>query len=538
MLDRLIVNATLYPPGGSGDLPVIGAATLGIHRDRLVAVGGSEVRALASPRTQIDDVQGAVVLPGLIDAHIHWEATALSLREVDLFDVPSRDEAVRRVGAALPNVRAGGWLLGRGWAQAAWEGGAFPTAADLDAVTGATPTVLRARSGHGIWVNSAVLKLAGITASTPDPQGGQIQRGADGEATGILFEEAIKLVEPHNPRLTAAELASAMEQAQVLAWRAGLTGLHDFDQPSAFEAMQLLLERGRLGLRIVKQINDPFIHHAHGLRLRSGFGNDWLRIGGLKIFADGALGTRTAWMIAPYEGEPENTGIVVTDPETMVELVSEASKQGIASTIHAIGDKAIHEVLNVFEQVRREEHERGVHPSERHHRIEHVQVIHPDDVHRLAALDIIASMQPIHATADYLMADRYWGVRSAWSYNPRAQIDAGARVAFGSDSPVEPFEPFKGIHAAVTRRRADGSPGADGWYPDARLSVAEAIDGYTSGAAYAGGMDDRQGRLAPGYLADLIVVDRDPFTCPPDDLLKVQVLGTMVGGVWQHYMLR
>jgi hypothetical protein len=542
MLDRLIINATLHTLDEA--LDEAQAATrptpsvIAIHRDRIVAVGGDEVRALASTRTQIDDLDGATMLPGLIDAHIHWEGTALSLREVDLFEVPTLAEAVRRVAAAVPSVRQEGWLLGRGWAQAIWPGGDFPTAADLDAVTGGIPAMLRARSGHAVWVNSAALRVAGLSEGTPDPKGGLIQRDAHGKPTGILFEEAISLVARHLPIPTGAEIASAMEAAQVLAWRSGLTGIHDYDGPSAFEAMQLLLERGRLGVRVVKNINDPFIHHAHGLRLRSGFGNDWLRIGGLKIFADGALGTRTAWMIAPYEGEPGNVGVVVTDPEEMAALVSEASQQGMAATIHAIGDKAVHEVLNVYAAVRREERERGIHPSERRHRIEHVQVIHPEDVRRLAELDLIASMQPIHATSDYPMADKYWGGRNRYAYNPRVQLDSGARVAFGSDSPVEVFDPFKGIHAAVTRQRPDGSPGPEGWYPDARLTVDEAIRGYTLGAAYAGGMEDRQGRIAPGYLADLIALDRDPYTCPPDDLLKVSVVGTMVGGVWQHYALR
>ncbi|MBX3084537.1 MAG: amidohydrolase [Anaerolineae bacterium] len=534
MINRLIVNAKIY----TLDAEQPAASALAISRDRIVAVGGDELRTLATKQTQIDDLQGATVIPGLIDAHIHWEWTSRSLRDVDLFAVPSKQEAVERVGKAAANVKQGGWLLGRGWAQAMWEGGAFPTAADLDAVTGNIPTFLNARSGHGAWVNSAALKLAGITDSTPDPKGGLIQRDEHGKATGILLEDAIGLVSKLVPDPTAAELADMMEDAQKLAWQAGLTGLHDFDNPSAFEAMQILHEQGRLGLRIVKNINAPFIQHAYGLRLRSGFGDDWLRIGALKIFADGALGTRTALMIAPYEGEPENYGVVVTDPEEMIGLVSEASRRGLASTIHAIGDKAVHEVLNVFETVRDEEAARGVHPSERRHRIEHVQLIHPDDVGRLAALDIIASMQPIHATADYQMADQYWGTRSAFGYNPRLQIGAGAQVAFGSDSPVEPFDPIKGIHAAVTRRREDGTPRAEGWYPEAKITMEETLRGYTQGAAYAGGMEDRQGRIAVGYFADVVALDRDLVTGAPDDILKTKVIGTMVGGVWNHYTLK
>ncbi len=270
------------------------------------------------------------------------------------------------------------------------------------------------------------------------------------------------------------------------------------------------------------------------LGLRWGFGDDWIRIGGLKIFSDGALGPRTAYMIDPYEGEPDNFGISTIDKEEMAELVSRASEAGLPSTIHAIGDRAVHEVLDVYQAVRAEEAERGVLPSQRRHRIEHVQIIHPDDAPRLAKMGVIASMQPIHATSDMDMADRYWGrERSKWAYNPRLQLDYGAVVAFGSDSPVDTFDPLKGIHAAVTRQRADGSPGDDGWYPDARLTVDEALRGFTVGPAYASGREDRLGILAPGYLADLVVLDADLYAIHPSEILDVKVMGTMVGGIWR-----
>jgi predicted amidohydrolase YtcJ len=217
--------------------------------------------------------------------------------------------------------------------------------------------------------------------------------------------------------------------------------------------------------------------------------------------------------------------------------VRAASLAGLPSTIHAIGDRAVHDVLDVYDIVRREEARAGISLRDRRHRIEHVQVIHPNDVPRLAALGIVASMQPIHATSDYPMADRYWGKRSRTSYNPRLQISAGARVALGSDSPVEPFDPLKGIHAAVTRRRADGSPSPDGWYPEARLMIHETLLGYTQGPAYAAGMENLLGRLVPGFMADLIALDRDLYTIPGDDLLKVKVLATMTGGQWRFSTL-
>lgn len=530
MLDRLIINANIY----TFDEAQPRASALAIQRDQIVAVGDDSLRALASRQTQIDDLQGATVICGLTDAHIHWELTSRALREIDLFDLPSKAEAVARVAEAARQAEAGAWLIGRGWSQSQWEGGAFPTAADLDAVTPHHPVFLRARSEHAAWVNSAALREAGITANTPDPADGVILRDESGAPTGILLEGAMSLVRKCLPVPNAAEIAAMMREAQRLAWRCGLTGIHDYDQPRAFEAFQLLYERGELGLRVVKNINDPFIEAAIRLGLRWGFGNHWLRLGGLKIFADGALGARTALMFEPYEGEPENCGVVVTDRDAMLALVTMASRAGFPSTIHAIGDRAVHEVLNVYEQVRADERARGLQPSDRRHRIEHVQLIQPEDVPRLAQLDVIASMQPIHATADYPMADKYWGARSRYAYNARLQIDHGARVAFGSDSPVEPFEPLKGIHAAVTRCRPDGSPSREGWYPEARLTVEEAVRGYTQGAAYSAGMESRLGKLAAGYLADLTALDRDIFEIDPHDLLKVRVVGTMTGGVWRY----
>ena len=298
--------------------------------------------------------------------------------------------------------------------------------------------------------------------------------------------------------------------------------------------MQILRERGELALRVTKQINHEWIEAALDSGLRSGFGDDWLRLGAQKIFADGALGPRTALMLAPYEGEPANLGVAIVEREEMQALVSRASEAGVATSIHAIGDRAVHDVLDVFELARKEEAARGQAPETLRHRIEHVQLIHPADVSRLAALNVVASMQPIHATSDYPAADSAWGERVRWSYNLRAQLDAGARIALGTDSPVESFEPLKSFYAAITRRRPDGSPGPQGWLPDLRITAAETLQGYTLGSAWAAGMDDRLGRLAPGYLADLVLLDRDLLCCDPEELPGAQVLATMVGGIWRY----
>jgi predicted amidohydrolase YtcJ len=528
-MDLILYNANIHTQYAKQPK----ATALAIRDGRIRHVGGDDIRALGGSMTEMRDMAGQTILPGLCDAHIHMMWSALSLLEINVADLPSKSEAVTRVGQAVAKTPPDGWLIGRGWAQDLWTERAFPTAADLDAVSGGRPAYLRARSAHAAWVNSAALAIAGITDSTPDPQGGQIQRDEQGKATGILFEAAMGLVADIIPVPSAAQTAQMLTQLQNVMWAAGLTAAHDYDGPSAFYALQLLHDSGVLGLRVVKNINDPYIDHAIKLGMRWGFGDDWLRTGGLKIFADGALGSLTAAMIDPYEGTTDKRGIVVTSKQTMRDLVLRATEVGFPSTIHAIGDQAVRDVLDVYAAARELESRLRIPRSARRHRIEHVQIIHPHDADRLASLGIIASMQPIHATSDYPTADRHWGARCALAYNARHQIDKGVVVAFGSDSPVEPLNPFKGIHAAVTRRRGDGSPGPEGWYPAQRLTVAEALRGYTIGPAYAAGMEDRLGQLAPGYHADLIVVDRDPFTIDPHDLLHVQVRANMSGGQWR-----
>jgi hypothetical protein len=255
-----------------------------------------------------------------------------------------------------------------------------------------------------------------------------------------------------------------------------------------------------------------------------------LRIGSVKAFMDGALGPRTAAMLQPYENEPENRGILNMDGEALFELGKQAADVGLSMTVHAIGDRANHEVLNAYEHLRG--YERARHYPALRHRIEHVQVIHPDDAARLARLNVIASMQPIHATSDMLAADRYWGQRARHAYAWRTQINHGAVLAFGSDAPVESPNPFLGLHAAITRRRADGTPNPAGWYPEERLTLRAALAGFTSGAAFAAGMENKLGKLAAGYLADLIVLEKDPFACDPEEFLTFASSATLVGGEW------
>ena len=315
----------------------------------------------------------------------------------------------------------------------------------------------------------------------------------------------------------------------------GLTGVHDFDRRTCFAALQELHAEGKLKLRVTKSIPIETLQEAVELGLRTGFGDDFLRIGSVKAFADGALGPRTAAMLQPYEGEPENRGLLMLDAEELVEKGRKAVENGLSLAVHAIGDFANHEVLHAYEQLRIHEsrNSSGLRPNLRH-RIEHVQIIHPDDLPRLAELNLVASMQPIHATSDYPTADRYWGARSKTAYAWNSLLEVGTRMAFGSDAPVDSPNPFWGLHAAVTRRRADGSPGPAGWYPEQKISLINAIQGFTSGAAYAAGMENRLGKLVPGYHADLLVLDQDLINIDLGSIRELQPVATMVAGEWVY----
>ncbi|RPJ22769.1 MAG: amidohydrolase [Chloroflexi bacterium] len=502
-----------------------------IDRERILAVGEANNLLPQYPNAEKQNMNGRVILPGLTDAHLHLKNYALSLQKVDC-ETDTKEECLRRIQERVKSVKSGEWILGHGWNQNVWNN--WPTAYELDAIAPNHPVYLTAKSLHASWVNTAALKLANITPQTPNPQNGQIQRDGKGNATGILLETALDLVGNIIPEPGINEIADAMEKAQSILWKLGLTGIHDFDRRDSFLALQQLHAQGKLKLRVLKNLPVELLDQAYELGLRAGFGDDWLRIGSVKAFMDGALGPHTAAMFQPYIGEDENRGILNMDGEELFEYGRKAAQVGLALTVHAIGDRANHEVLNAYEQLRNYEKENHL-PALRH-RIEHVQILHPDDAARLGRMNIIASMQPTHATSDMLMADAFWGERSKLAYAWRAQLENGARLALGSDAPVESPNPFLGLHAAVTRRRADGSPSAEGWYPEQKLTMAEAWEGFTLGPAYAANMENRLGRLAPNYLADLIVLDasQDPFTCSADDLLKIQSSATMVGGEWVY----
>jgi predicted amidohydrolase YtcJ len=468
---------------------------------------------------------GDVILPGLCDAHIHLLHYALGMRKIDC-EVPTKEACLQRVRAAAANLPPSAWILGHGWNQNDWPGG-FGNAAELDAVAPDHPVYLTAKSLHSAWVNTSALQIAGITADTPDPRDGIIQRDEGGKPTGILLEAAANLVNDVIPEPTPDDHYQAILQAQEALLAMGLTAVHDFDGQACFSALQRLHREGALQIRVLKSIPHKSLAAAIDLGLQTGFGDDVLRIGAVKMFSDGALGPHTAAMFEPYENTSRDRGLLIMDAEEIYQEGLPAVSHGLSLAIHAIGDRANHEVLNGLESLRT--HQPGL-----RHRIEHVQLLHPQDATRLADLGIIASMQPIHATSDMNMAEAHWGKRAVNAYALKGQVSAGTTLALGSDAPVESPNPFWGIHAAVTRQRANGSPGPEGWYPEQRLTLSQALQGFTTGAAFAAGMEDRLGKIMPGYLADLLVLKKDPCECPPAELCSLLPAATMSGGQWVY----
>ncbi len=478
------------------------------------------------------DLKGATVIPGLTDAHLHFEYYSMMLQNINA-ELPSAEDVVAEVKKKADSLPEGKWITGFGWNHNEW-GGEFPTASMLDKVAPRHPVSLQAKSGHAIWVNSLAMRTVGITDSTPDPRGGQIVRDAAGKATGVILEEAMWMVDRNIPAPTTDELAAAIEIGMLTANKHGLTGIHDLDQPSVFKAFQKLQKEGKLTLRVNKGIPLDYLEAVIAAGIQTGFGDDMLHLGPVKMFADGALGPKTAWMLAGYDSAPDDTGIATTDTEVLCESVLKANANGLAVAIHAIGDRANREILDIYTEVKKQLPNTGL-----RNRIEHVQLLAPEDLGRLADLGVIASMQPVHATSDMHIADKHWGSRVAGAYALKTQIEKGAVLALGSDCPVETLDPLVGIHAAVTRRRADGTPGPEGWRPEQRLTVEEAVKGYTQGPAYAAGMEDRLGTIKEGYLADMTILDKDIFTIDPMDILKTEVLGTVVDGkfVWRSEMI-
>lgn len=495
---------------------------------RIVAWGDRATLRQTFAALREEDLGGGVVLPGLTDAHLHLEHYALALQKVDCA-TPTKAACLERVAERVRQTPPGVWVLGHGWNQNAWPEG-FPTVDDLDAVAPEHPVYLTAQSLHAAWVNSAALRRAGITEHTPDPPDGRIGRDAQGRPNGLLFEGAMRLVAQHIPEPDDEAVAEAIAAALPRLWALGLTGVHDFDRLRCYRALQHLHAQGRLRLRVLKNLPVEHLDDYIAQGLRSGQGDDWLRLGGLKAFADGALGPRTAAMLQPYDDRPDSIGMLLLDAEAITDFARRAVDHGWSLTIHAIGDRANQEVLRAYAWLRAYEAGQGL--PLRRHRIEHLQLLPPNALAAVGGLGIVASMQPIHAVSDRPFAERAWGARCATAYAWRSVAQQGAVLAFGSDAPVESPNPWWGLHAALNRTAPDAPAGEPPWYPEQCLNLNQALRAYTWGPAYAAGMEDRLGRLAPGYYADLIVLPVDPWEVPPTAVRDLRPQAVMVGGQW------
>lgn len=502
------------------------ASALAVSGGRILAAGDdAAMRALAGPGARLIDLQGRCVVPGMIDAHLHLCWYGLSLGRVQLDGAASLEECLARV-RAFPRER-GAWMQGSGWNHNAWSNPVFPDRHALDSVAPDNPVVLTRKDGHSIWVNSLALKLAGVTSATPDPAGGAIDREPhSGEPTGILRENAMDLVYDVIPAAGPAEIERALLRAQASALANGLTGVHTMEGAPVFAALQRLDEAGKLTLRVCQSIPKDNLDMAIGLGLRSGYGNRRLRLGGVKLFADGSLGSATAAMLGDYEGMPGVRGVVTLPKDELRALVRKAVAAGIAPTVHAIGDAANRDVLDVYEECIAEL--AGTIPA-LPFRIEHVQVLHPADIGRFARLGIVASMQPTHCPSDRDTATRLWGARSRYAYAWRSLLQSGAALAFGSDCPVETLSPLAGIHAAVTRQRID-EPHVPSWYPEECLTVEQALRGYTLGAAAASGEAHVKGSLEAGKAADMVMLSADIMRVQPQEIPYIAVEMTFIGG--------
>ncbi|HEX8849293.1 MAG TPA: amidohydrolase family protein [Gemmatimonadaceae bacterium] len=516
-----IVNARVW----TGDPRRPWADAVAVRGDRIAAVGSSaEIRKLAVAATRVVDARGQMLVPGFHDAHVHFIDGGFRLASVQLRDAKTPAEFVARVKAFAATQPRGTWITGGDWDHEQW-GGQLPERSWIDSVTPDNPVWLNRLDGHMSLANSAALRAAGVTRATPDVAGGTIVRDARGEPTGILKDNAASLVDAVVPPPTDAQNDRALEAAMRYVAARGVTSVHNMGTWSDLATFERAHAAGTLITRIYAVV--PLASWA---RLRDtvaarGHGDAWVRIGGLKGFVDGSLGSHTAAFLEPFTDAPGDTGLFVNTPEDLYAWTSGADRAGLQVIVHAIGDRAIRTQLGIFARVASEDGAR-----DRRFRIEHAQHIAPADIPRFAALGVIASMQPYHAIDDGRWAEKVIGAeRIRTTYAFRSLLDSGARLAFGSDWFVAPPTPLEGIYAAVTRRTLDDrNPG--GWVPEQKIGVEDALRAYTMGGAYASFEEKEKGSIERGKLADLTLVDRDLTRIAPESIRDARVVMTIVGG--------
>jgi predicted amidohydrolase YtcJ len=523
--DLVITNARIYTVDDTR--PVVQA--LAVRDGKILFVGSvHEAMALRGPSTRVIDATGQTIIPGMVDAHAHLLGLGQALRQVDLVGTKSYEEVVSRVTAAARGLPAGRWILGQGWDQNDWGDTRFPTHDALSRALPDNPVYLTRVDGHAGLANAAAMRAAGVTTATPDPSGGRIERTATREPTGVFVDNAKDLIERIIPSPTREEDRKALRAAIADAHRYGLVGVHDAGESRAtIDLMEEMAKAGELPFRLYVMISDDSAAIAHYLAIgpRSGLYDDHLWVRAIKLYADGALGSRGAALLAPYDDDPDNRGLLVSAPAHIEHVAELALQGGFQVATHAIGDRGNRIVLDAYEAALK------AHPTADHRfRIEHAQILDHDDIPRFAEMGVIPSMQAVHQTSDmYWAASRLGPARLYGAYAWRSLLNTGVVVPNGSDFPVESVNPLFSFHSAVSRQDADNWP-VGGWMPEQRMTRQEALESMTIWPAYAAFQERIMGSLTPGKLADFDILDRDIMTVPERDILGTTVLATYIGG--------
>ena len=524
--ELVLVNGSIY----TGDAARPRVEAVAISFERILAAGSNkEIRAYEGPKTRVVDLHGGFAMPGFNDAHTHLASAGEGKLTIDLEGATSLEEFQQRIRARLADYKPGEWITGRGWDHTLWPEKRFPTRQNLDAISTSHPMYFGRIDGHVAVANSRALEIAGITRGTKDPPGGSIERDAASEPTGMLKEgSAMAMVWSRIPAMTPEQRRHGIELALEEVAAHGVTSLQDNSTFVDFMVYEDIKKDGKLTARITEWL--PFglpLEKLEEMRERGGTTDLMLRTGALKFVADGSLGSRTAALLAPYSDEPSTSGIMIIDPEQLKKMVIERDKAGFQIAIHAIGDRANRIALDAFAAAREANGSR-----DSRHRIEHAQVVSPDDIPRFSQLGVIASMQPSHETTDMRWAESRLGPeRSRGAYAWSSLRKHNARLAFGTDYPVEVINPMRGLYACVTRALPNGGPA---WQPQEIISIDDCIAAYTEGSAHAEFAEKEKGRIAAGQLADIVLLSADPTKVPPAEILKITILKTFVGGrqVW------
>ena len=528
--DLIITNARIW----TVDKTRPNAQAVAVLRDRIVAVGSNaEIEDWRGSRTQVIDAAGRLLLPGFNDAHIHFVTGGMQLDSVQLTDATSKEEFARRIGERAKTTPRGEWILNGDWDETNWNPPVLPTKELIDPLTPDTPVFVSRHDGHMVLANSLALKLAGITAQTPDLPGGVIVRDAQGNPTGALKDAAMDMAARAIPPLSHNQRLHAAERAMNHALSLGLTSVQNMNPDYADIAVyNEMLDRGELNIRIYAAPLITGVDDQAKIGIRRGFGGPFLRIGAVKAFADGSLGSHTAYFFDPYLDEPNSRGLLSDEMQPislMRDRMMKADAAGIQICTHAIGDEAISTILDLYAEIATEHGE-----ADRRFRIEHAQHMAAKDFDRFAQLHVIASVQPYQAIDDGRWAEERIGHdRASRTYAFRTFLNHGVRLAFGTDWDVVPLDPMQTLYAAVTRATLDGK-NPNGWFPEQRLTVAEAVEAYTMGSAYAEFQEKEKGSITPGKLADMVLLDHDIFNIPPQTIRDTKVVKTFVGGklVW------